>query len=64
MAAVVTPDFIGDDDFGIGNDMMYFAAGFPRVNQGRLPCVGAAIVMNTSVGGLGAINFNVLGSCG
>jgi hypothetical protein len=63
IAAIVTPDYIDDDWFG-GSDMLYFGGGFPRVNQGRLPCVGAVIVINKSTGGVRAVNVNFLGSCG
>ena len=64
VAAVVYPDFIAEDDLGLGGDMLYFGSGWPRVNQGRLPCVGVVIVMNTQTGGLSAVNLNVLGQCG
>ena len=64
VAAVVVPDFIAEDDFGLGSDMLYFGSGWPRVNQGRLPCVGIVIVMNTQSGGLAAVNLNFLPRCG
>ena len=64
VAAVVTPDDIRDDEFGLSTDMMFFGSGFPRVNQGRLPCVGIVIVMNVKAGGLASVNLNFLGQCG
>ncbi len=64
VAAVVVPDYIQEDPFGLADDMMYFGAGWPRVNQGRLPCVGTVIVMNTAKGGIAAVNVNFLGQCG
>lgn len=64
VAAVVVPDFIDEDFLGLTTDLMYFNSGFPRVNQGRLPCVGTVIVMNTRVGGLAALNVNLLAQCG
>lgn len=64
VGAVVVPDYIADDDMGLSNDMLYFSKGWPRVNQGRLPCVGIVIVMNTRTGGLVAVNLDFLGQCG
>jgi len=64
VAAVVVPDFIGEDDIGLATDMLYFGSGWPRVNQSRLPCVGVVIVMNAQTGGLAAVNLNFLGQCG
>ena len=63
-AALVTPDFIAEDDLGLGSDMLYFANGWPRVNQGRLFCVGVVIVMNAATGGVAAVNINFLPQCG
>ncbi len=63
--AVVTPDSIRDDEiFGDSQDMLYFASGWPRVNQGSLPCVGVVVVMNTTLGGVTSVNLNFLGVCG
>lgn len=64
VGAVVVPDYIADDEIGLANDMLYFSKGWPRVNQGRLPCVGIVIVMNTQTGGLVAVNLDFLGQCG
>lgn len=64
VAAVVVPDSIRDDDLGLGSDILYFGSGWPRVNQGRLPCVGVVIVMNTATGALAAVNLDMLGVCG
>jgi len=63
VGAVVTPDFIDEDEL-FGGDRLYFANGWPRVNQGRLPCVGIVIVMNQTTGGIAALNLNFLGQCG
>lgn len=63
VGAVVTPDFIDEDEL-FGGDRLYFANGWPRVNQGRLPCVGIVIVMNQTTGGISALNLNFLGQCG
>ncbi len=63
VGAVVTPDFIDEDDI-FGGDRLYFGNGWPRVNQGRLPCVGIVIVMNQKTGGVSALNLNFLGQCG
>lgn len=63
VGAVVTPDFIDEDEL-FGGDRLYFANGWPRVNQGRLPCVGIVIVMNQTSGGISALNLNFLGQCG
>jgi hypothetical protein len=63
VAAVAVPDFI-DEDFIFGGDLLYFANGWPRVNQGRLPCVGLVIVINLETGSFGAANVNMLASCG
>ncbi len=63
--AIVTPDSIRDDEiFGDSQDMLYFANGFPRVNQGRLPCVGVVIVINNREGGVASVVLNFLGQCG
>lgn len=63
--AFVTPDSIRDDEiFGDSQDMLYFAGGFPRVNQGRLPCVGVVIVQNTRLGGIASVALNFLAQCG
>jgi hypothetical protein len=64
VAAVVVPDYIASDEIGLANDMLYFGNGWPRVNQGRLPCVGIVIVMNFQTGGITALNLNFLGQCG
>lgn len=64
VGAVVAPNLILDDDLGLSSDVLYFTNGWPRVNQGRLPCVGIVIVMNTRTGGLAAVNLNFLGRCG
>lgn len=63
VGAVVTPDFIDEDEL-FGGDRLYFGNGWPRVNQGRLPCVGIVIVMNQASGGVSALNLNFLGQCG
>ncbi|MBL0726227.1 hypothetical protein [Piscinibacter sp. HJYY11] len=63
VGAVVRPDFIDEDEL-FGGDRLYFANGWPRVNQGRLPCVGIVIVTNTANGGISALNLNFLGQCG
>lgn len=63
VGAVVTPDFIDEDEL-FGGDRLYFANGWPRVNQGRLPCVGIVIVTNVGNGGVSALNLNFLGQCG
>ncbi len=63
LTAVVKPDSIEEDWFG-GDRMLYFDNGFPRINAGRLPCVGTVIVMNPKAGGMGAANANFLASCG
>lgn len=63
VGAVVRPDFIDEDEL-FGGDRLYFANGWPRVNQGRLPCVGIVIVTNTANGGVSALNLNFLGQCG
>jgi hypothetical protein len=63
VAAVEVPDSI-DEDFIFGGDLLYFDNGWPRVNQGRLPCVGLVIVINLETGSFGAANVNMLGSCG
>lgn len=63
VGAVLRPDFIDEDDL-FGGDRLYFANGWPRVNQGRLPCVGIVIVTNTGNGGVSALNLNFLGQCG
>ncbi|MBC7957406.1 MAG: hypothetical protein H7Y33_16250 [Cytophagales bacterium] len=63
VGAVVMPDFIDEDEL-FGGDRLYFANGWPRVNQGRLPCVGIVIVMNQTSGGVSALNLNFLGQCG
>lgn len=64
VAAVVVPDSIQEDWFNPDGYMLYFGNGFPRVNQGRLPCVGTVIVMNMQAGGMAAVNANFLASCG
>lgn len=63
VGAVLRPDFIDEDEL-FGGDRLYFANGWPRVNQGRLPCVGIVIVTNTGNGGVSALNLNFLGQCG
>ena len=63
VAAIAVPDFV-DEDFIFGGDRLYFGVGWPRVNQGRLPCVGVVIVMNFQTGAIGALNVNLLASCG
>ncbi len=63
VGAVVTPDYISEDEL-FGGDSLYFGNGWPRVNQGRLPCVGIVIVMNQATGGIAALNLNFLGQCG
>lgn len=62
VAAFAFPDFIGEDPL-FEDDLLYFGNGWPRVNQGRLPCVGIIIVLNLETGGLAAQNVNFLASC-
>lgn len=63
VAAVEVPDFI-DEDFIFGGERLNFLAGWPRVNQGRLPCVGVVIVLNLDTGSIVAQASNFLGRCG
>lgn len=63
VAAVEVPDFI-DEDFLLGGERLNFLAGWPRVNQGRLPCVGVVIVLNLETGSIAAQNSNFLSRCG
>lgn len=62
-AAVVHPDFISDDEFGISQDMLNFSSGWPRMNQGRVPCAGVVVVLNLTSGNLTAFNVQMLGEC-
>lgn len=64
VAAVSTPDYIAYDDIGFDEEMLYFANGWPRVNQSRLPCSGLVIVMDLAKGGMQAFNPLALPSCG
>ena len=63
VAAVEVPDFI-DEDFIFGGERLNFLDGWPRVNQGRLPCVGVVIVINLDTGSIAAQTSNFLGRCG
>jgi hypothetical protein len=60
-AATVQPDSLREGLFG-GTDLV-FNEGWPRVNQGRIPCVGVVIVFNFDSGAMQALNVNMLPSC-
>lgn len=64
VAAVEIPDYIDYDDIGFDEYMLYFADGWPRVNQSRLPCSGLVIVMDMSRGGMQAFTPLALPRCG
>lgn len=61
IAANAEPDQLRDGLLD-GTDMV-FSPGWPRVNQGRLPCVGIVIVFNFESGAFQAVNVNMLPSC-
>lgn len=43
---------------------VYYTNGWPRVNQGRLPCVGTVVVFNMEAATFAAVNSNFLPHCG
>ncbi len=55
------PDLMREGLFG-GNQLVFYP-GWPRVNQGRLPCVGIVIVYNKGEGSFHSVNMNMLASC-
>lgn len=61
IAANASPDELREGLFG--GAQMVFKPGWPRVNQGRLPCVGIVIVFNLESGSFHAVNANMLPSC-
>ncbi len=61
IAASPDPDEIREGLFG-GNQLVFYQ-GWPRVNQGRLPCVGIVIVYNKGEGSFHSVNMNMLASC-
>jgi hypothetical protein len=63
-AAVNVPDLVCLGCGLFDDDHMEFHSGWPRVNQGRLPCVGVIIVFNMNTGSFAATNSDFLGSCG
>jgi hypothetical protein len=64
VAAVNVPDLVCLGCGLFDDDHMEFHSGWPRVNQGRLPCVGVIIVFNMNTGSFAATNSDFLGSCG
>jgi hypothetical protein len=61
IAARPDPDELREGLFG-GTQMVFYP-GWPRVNQGRLPCVGIVIVYNKAAGTYYSMNINMLASC-
>ena len=61
IAAIEQPDFMREGLFG--GSQMVFQLGWPRVNQGRLPCVGIVIAFNIETGEFRAVNVNMLPEC-
>ena len=61
-AALVIPDSVQPGIFDPDVELV-FANGWPRVNQGTIPCVGLVIVFNLDDGSFAATNIDVLGVC-
>jgi hypothetical protein len=61
IAALATPDLLREGLFG--GSQMVFRNGWPRVNQGRLPCTGVVVTFNLETGAYHAVNSNILPSC-
>lgn len=62
ITADATPDYVITDY--LYEYQIYFNNGWPRVNQGRLPCVGTIILFNYETGRFAATNSNFLPHCG
>ena len=61
IAAIEQPDFMREGLFE--GTQMVFQLGWPRVNQGRIPCVGVVIAFNGDTGEFRAVNMNMLPEC-
>jgi hypothetical protein len=61
-AALVIPGVVQPGIFDPDLELV-FADGWPRVNQGSIPCVGLVIVFNLDDGSFAATNIDVLGVC-
>ena len=61
IASVEHPDYLREGLFG--GSQMVFISGWPKVNQGRIPCVGVVIAFNLESGAFHAVNANVLPQC-
>ena len=63
VAAVVHPaDYVLTDY--LWDYTVYYVNGWPRVNQGQLPCVGTIVVFNIEDATFAAANSNFLPHCG
>jgi hypothetical protein len=62
IAANAEPDFLRDGFFS-GGTQIVFRQGWPRVNQGRIPCVGVIIAFNLESGSFHSANANMLPAC-
>jgi hypothetical protein len=62
IASIEDPAYMREGLFG-GGLQMVFPAGWARVNQGRLPCVGIVIAFNLETGSFHAVNANMLPEC-
>jgi hypothetical protein len=62
IAANAEPDFLRDGFFS-GGTQMVFRQGWPKVNQGRIPCVGVIIAFNLESGSFHSANANMLPAC-
>ena len=61
-AALAIPDVVQPGIFDPDLELV-FNNGWPRVNQGSIPCVGLVIVFNLDDGSFAATNIDVLGVC-
>jgi hypothetical protein len=62
ITADAIPDYVITDY--LFECQIYFNNGWPRVNQGRLPCVGTIILFNLETGSFAATNSIFLPHCG
>ncbi|MDX2151370.1 MAG: hypothetical protein SFV54_11605 [Bryobacteraceae bacterium] len=60
-AATQQPDAIREGLFG--GSQLVWSQGWPRVNMGKIPCVGVVVVFNFETGAFQAVNANMLGEC-
>ena len=61
IAALADPNEMREGLFG--GTQIVFREGWPKVNQGRLPCVGVFIAFNMETGSFHSTNANMVPAC-